>query len=224
MVAEAPWSPRHAGSVLAVLSAEGDLARSLYPALVARCPLTPEQWAQVPVACPCLGTALPAVLRRSEAEAALLVRHLPSREQQCLRTLALSLGAAQRRGQLPSLPLPIVNGLLAEGTAHYAVVWPNQQHAQQSRQRLQRQARHQEQQQQQQQQTAQHQKQGRGQQQQQRPQQLGGLQMFGLLLGAPLAAMAASVLLLRVLKGPAVEARRREAAKSRKLSRPDGLA
>jgi len=129
LVAEAPWSPRHAGSVLAALNAEGECALPFYPGLVARCPLTAKQWAQVPLACPRLGTALPAALRRSEAEAALLVRHMPDHERHYLRTLALYLGIAQRRGQLPQLPVPVADCLLAECAAHYAAAPPGQQRA-----------------------------------------------------------------------------------------------
>lgn len=55
------------------------------------------------------------MLRRSEAEAAQLVRHLPVADQQRLRTLALCLGAAARRGLLPPLP-PDITRLLLEAT------------------------------------------------------------------------------------------------------------
>ena len=64
-----------------------------------RCPpaVVPEQWAQVPTPCPGLSAALPAALRRSTAEAALLVRRLPPAEQQRLHTAMLCLARAQRR-------------------------------------------------------------------------------------------------------------------------------
>ncbi len=42
LVCEAPWAPQHAGNMLAALNAAGRVALPLYPALVARRPLTPE--------------------------------------------------------------------------------------------------------------------------------------------------------------------------------------
>jgi len=60
-------------------------------------PLTAAQWQQVPAPCPGLGGALPAVLARSEAEAALLVPRLPPADAARLRTFALALHRAQRR-------------------------------------------------------------------------------------------------------------------------------
>lgn len=129
MVSEAPWAPQHVGAVLTSLSAAGAAAAPLYPALVARCPLTPEQWAQIPGPCPGLGAALPAVLRRSEVEAALLVRHMPDCEQQHVRALALYMGTAQRRGHLPQLPSPITDRLLADCAAHFGAASPAQQDA-----------------------------------------------------------------------------------------------
>ena len=179
LVCEAPWAPQHAGNMLAALNAAGRVALPLYPALVARRPLTPEQWAHIPAPCPGLRTALPAVLRRSEAEAALLVRHMPDLERQCLRTLALYLGAAQRRGRLPLLPPAITDRLLADCAAHY-VLPPTKQHAQQ-RQR-------------------QRQQQLMSQQRQQPRARLTRLQKFGVLVGVSMAAVAASALLLPALK------------------------
>ena len=69
----------------------------LYVLLVARQPLTPAEWARVPAPCPGLGAALPAVLARSEAEAAALVAHLPAADRERLRTAVLGLARAQRR-------------------------------------------------------------------------------------------------------------------------------
>lgn len=67
--------------------------RPLYVDLAARCPLSPEQWAQLPSPLPGLGAALPAVLERSEAEARALVAHLPHgnrlRLREAVRNLAL---------------------------------------------------------------------------------------------------------------------------------------
>jgi len=93
--------------LLSLQAREGDAALPLYPALVARQPLTPQQWAEVPVPCHGLGTVLPAVLERSVQEAALLVRCLPAADRQRLRTFALCL--ARTQGHLPT---PLVWHLL----------------------------------------------------------------------------------------------------------------
>ena len=74
-------------------------------------PLTPEQWVQVPSACPGLGAVLPAVHARSEAEAGELVAHLPRHERRRLRTAAL----ARRSGVW--LPGPLVGRILALSAA-----------------------------------------------------------------------------------------------------------
>lgn len=129
LVTQAPWGPHHTAEVLASLTTAGITALPLYPALVARYPLTADQWALLPTPCPGLGAALPRVLQRSEAEAALLVRHMSAAEQQHLRALALYLGVAQRRGHLPSLPSPLSQGLLADCAAHFAGLPPEQQAA-----------------------------------------------------------------------------------------------
>ena len=60
---------------------------------------------------PGLAAALPAVLCRSEAEAALLVRRLPVGERQRLRTAAPCLARAQHVHSL-QLPSPILRLLL----------------------------------------------------------------------------------------------------------------
>ena len=126
LLSKGPWAPQHVGEVLAKLNAAGDVALPLYPALVALTQLAPEHWARVPLACPGLGAALPAVLRApsSYMEAVLLVRRMAHHERQYLRTLALCLGVAQRRGQLPPLPPTITDRLLAECVAHYAAPPP----------------------------------------------------------------------------------------------------
>ena len=72
----------------------------------------------MPTPCAGIGAALPAVLGTSEwseAEAALLVRHLSPAERRRLRTFALCLARShrQRRQRLPPLPAPIVSRLLA---------------------------------------------------------------------------------------------------------------
>lgn len=67
-----------------------------------------QQWALVPSLCAALRAALPAVLRRSEAEAALLLAHLPPAARERLRTAAQCLQQAGVR-----LPEPLVRGILA---------------------------------------------------------------------------------------------------------------
>ena len=129
MVAEVPWGPEHIDTVLAALNMAGARAVPLYTALVARYPLTASQWACVPSRCRGLGAALPTVLWRSEAEAALLVRRMTDTERQHLRDQALCLGVAQRRGSPPSLPGPIVQRLLADCAAHFAALSPKEQAA-----------------------------------------------------------------------------------------------
>ncbi|KAL4421261.1 hypothetical protein ABPG75_010552 [Micractinium tetrahymenae] len=59
--------------------------------------LSPDDWQLVPAPTPGLGAALPAVLQRSLAEAALLVARLPQAERQRLRCAALYLSHASRR-------------------------------------------------------------------------------------------------------------------------------
>lgn len=128
-IEQAPWGPQHVSSLLAALNAAGDRALPLYAVLVGRCSLTPEQWDKVPTPCPGLGDALPAVLRSSPAEAPRLVQHMTEDERHHLRTLALLLGVAQQRGQLPQLPPGINAGLLAYCAALFATAPPEQQRA-----------------------------------------------------------------------------------------------
>lgn len=85
----------------------------LYACVAARLPLTEAEWALVPLPCPGLGSALPAVLQRSEAEAALLVARLPASDKERVHTFALCLARAERERQLPPLPGPLVARLLA---------------------------------------------------------------------------------------------------------------
>ena len=91
----------------------------LFADLAARAPLTPEQWRQFPAPCAGLGAALPAVLRRSEAEAALLVARLPAADRERLRTAALCLGRCQQQAGV-SLPLALAWHILALGVADAA--------------------------------------------------------------------------------------------------------
>lgn len=86
----------------------------LYADLAARRSMTPEQWQRVPAPCPGLGRALPAVLARSETEAALLAAHLPAAEAERLRISALSLHHLQRSLQLEAaVPAALVGKMLA---------------------------------------------------------------------------------------------------------------
>ena len=87
------------------------------PALVSRQTLTAQQWERIPSPCLGIGAALPAVLQRSEAEAALPLRCMPESERQRLRTLALCLARGQRSGLLPALPIRIVERVLGEAAA-----------------------------------------------------------------------------------------------------------
>ena len=81
--------------------------RPLLVDVATRHSLTPADWQLVPSPCAGLATALPAVLERSTAEAALLVAHLPEREQCHLRTAALALHRAQAVAGA-ALPQPLV--------------------------------------------------------------------------------------------------------------------
>ena len=124
LLQEAPLQP--ADEILEMLAAAEDAERvqPLYACLAARQPLSPEQWARVPPACPSLGGALLIVLQRSTAEACLLVHHLPPVEQARLRTLALCLHRTatrrptRRSPRLPTLPTPLVLRLLALSAAN----------------------------------------------------------------------------------------------------------
>ena len=99
-------------SLPALASRKSDHALLLYPTLVAAWPLTPAQWQQVPSPCPGLAAALPAVLSRSDAEAASLVAHLPATNRARLRTAALALHRSQRCWDV-SLPADLTRRILA---------------------------------------------------------------------------------------------------------------
>lgn len=93
--------PDHALHGLSVACA---VALPFYADLAVHWPLTDAQWrASIPAPCPGLGRALPAVLARSQAEAALLVAHPPAADKARLRTAALSL---HRCEQQLGVPLP----------------------------------------------------------------------------------------------------------------------
>ena len=67
----------------------------------------------MPAPCPGLGASLPAVLERSEAEAALLVDHLTDNNRQRLCTAALCLRRTERVHGLELPPAPLRPLLLA---------------------------------------------------------------------------------------------------------------
>ena len=101
---------------LQALQRAGEVALPLFADLASCTALSPEQWQRMPAACPALGAALPAVLARSVAEAALLVGCLPSDVRQRLRTGALCLSRAQRdhRTELPAAIVGTILALAAE--------------------------------------------------------------------------------------------------------------
>ena len=113
-----PALPPAAGLLTAAQSdwQGGGMPPSLYVPLVARQPLTSAEWARVPSPCPSLGAALPAVLARSEAEAALLVRHLPRADRERLRVAALSVRLTQNCSGV-HLPAELAAAALALGMA-----------------------------------------------------------------------------------------------------------
>lgn len=90
--------------------------RSLLSDYIAHWPLSAKHWAQVPAPCPGLAHALPAVLARSDAEAALLVSHLPDPDRARLRMAALCLHRSQRCLQV-QLPPVLVRHILSLGAA-----------------------------------------------------------------------------------------------------------
>ncbi|KAL4425191.1 hypothetical protein ABPG75_009207 [Micractinium tetrahymenae] len=94
----------------------------LYDALAARQPMTAAEWALVPTPCDGLGAALPAVLERLTAEAALLVQHLPSADRQRLQTAVLCLSRTQQKLRL-ALPAPLVWRMLALAAFWILPVW-----------------------------------------------------------------------------------------------------
>ena len=66
----------------------------------------------MPAPCPGLGRALPAVLQRSDAEAARLAAHLPAADRQRLRAFALALHRRQQRLRV-YLPSAIMHRILS---------------------------------------------------------------------------------------------------------------
>lgn len=78
-------SKRPACEILTLLGRHiGKWRQPLYASLAARQALTAAEWVHVPMPCAGIGAALPTVLQRSEAEAALLVCHLaPAERDRC---------------------------------------------------------------------------------------------------------------------------------------------
>ena len=97
-------------------------AQPLYADLAARLPLTAEQWQQVPAPCAGLIQALPAVLARSEAEAATLVAHLSEHSRECLVLVATALACAVSTRGL-SLPADVQRCVLAAWLAAECGSW-----------------------------------------------------------------------------------------------------
>ena len=116
-----PWSCRRDSTARLLVAAPGQQPARLLQSLrkgrpatlplfadvATRHPLSPADWHLIPSPCPSLATALPAVLQRSPAEAALLVARLPAAEQRRLCTAALCLHRAQALAGV-ELPLPLV--------------------------------------------------------------------------------------------------------------------
>lgn len=86
----------------------GDSTLPLYARLAARRALTVPEWHLVPMCCPGLAPALPAVLARSPAEAAEVVARLPEERGDGLRAAMLVLHRAQAAAgvELPPHLLP----------------------------------------------------------------------------------------------------------------------
>ena len=84
-----PATEAHAA--LAVLAAAGGMALPLLADIAYQRPLSRADWQLVPTPCPGLFAALPAVARRSRAEAGQLVRRLLPAERQRLQASALCL-------------------------------------------------------------------------------------------------------------------------------------
>lgn len=107
-------APRPAGEVLGDIAGGRDFVggHMLFAALAAAHALTPAQWARLPTPCRKLGTALPAVVRRSRAEAGLLVKHLPWAARERLYWGALCVDRAAERLGAP-LPPHLLTRVLA---------------------------------------------------------------------------------------------------------------
>ena len=97
--------------LLRALSWAGDPGLPLWAELAARFSLSPGQWEVVPLPCPALGAALPAVLSRSASEARRVVSHLLPADAARLRTALLSLHRAQQLAGM-ELPRPLLPSLL----------------------------------------------------------------------------------------------------------------
>lgn len=106
----APGQPPH--DLLQCLNRHTPEALPLFAQVAAHYPLSPPDWQLIPSPCPGLAAALPTVLERSEAEAALLVARLPAAERRGLRIAALALHRAQAH-RCVWLPLPLVWRILA---------------------------------------------------------------------------------------------------------------
>ncbi|EFN53977.1 hypothetical protein CHLNCDRAFT_135922 [Chlorella variabilis] len=101
---------------LGILLQYSQQSATLFADLVARLPLSREQWHSIPAPCPDLDRALPAVLQRSAAEAGWLVGRLAEGQGKRLRAAALSLARAQQPSRC-SLPAEVSGRILAQALA-----------------------------------------------------------------------------------------------------------
>ena len=91
-------------------------AKALVPEFVARRALTAAQWAELPTGLPGLLAALPAVLARSEAEAACLMAHLPEPMRARIQAAMLALARVQHRAHV-SVPVAALQHIVSLAAA-----------------------------------------------------------------------------------------------------------
>lgn len=91
-------------------------AKLLIPELVAHRALTAAQWAALPAELPGLLGALPAVLARSEAEAARLMAHLPEPMRAHIQAAMLALARVQHRSHV-SVPIVALQHIVSLAVA-----------------------------------------------------------------------------------------------------------
>ncbi|EFN53845.1 hypothetical protein CHLNCDRAFT_135930 [Chlorella variabilis] len=92
---------------LGILLQYSHRSATLFADLVARLPLSREQWHSIPAPCTDLARALPDVLQRSTAEAGWLVGRLAEGQRGRLRAAAFGLARAQRQGSAVLPPYQI---------------------------------------------------------------------------------------------------------------------
>ena len=102
-----------AAEVIHILQQHGQGALPLFADyVVARLPLSGDDWALLPRHCSGLGRALPAALAHSASQASSLVQHLPAADAERLLSFALCLARMQRRVDI-QLPVAIIDLLLS---------------------------------------------------------------------------------------------------------------